>query len=155
MLGNLLHLGGHLDRSTHLLEESEADAAGNRGPPVPCLGGQYPLIVFAFASRTRSASLTRHLSQTAFYGFIVSLYMATYLGGIGYHMSQLNKFHIARLTQVRTHHFPEFQILASLLILFAQSFLVIQSLYGLSMCTIKWSMLFMLKRIFAVRYFRV
>lgn len=36
-----------------------------------------------------------------------------------------------------------------------QSFLVIQSLYGLSMCTIKWSMLFMLKRIFAVRYFKV
>ncbi|KAJ4417303.1 hypothetical protein N0V82_006247 [Gnomoniopsis sp. IMI 355080] len=78
--------------------------------------------------------LLYNVSVIAFYGFVVSLYMATYLGGIGYHMSQLNKFHIARLTQ---------------------SFLVIQSLYGLSMCTIKWSMLFMLKRIFAVRYFRI
>lgn len=32
---------------------------------------------------------------------------------------------------------------------------MVQALYGLSMCTIKWSMLFMLKRIFAVRYFKV
>lgn len=36
-----------------------------------------------------------------------------------------------------------------------QSFLVIQALYGLSMCTVKWSMLFMLKRIFAVKPFEV
>lgn len=36
-----------------------------------------------------------------------------------------------------------------------QSFLFIQALYGLSMCTVKWSMLFMLKRIFAVPYFKV
>lgn len=37
----------------------------------------------------------------------------------------------------------------------SQSFLVIQALYGLSMCTVKWSMLFMLKRIFAVKPFEV
>lgn len=36
-----------------------------------------------------------------------------------------------------------------------QSFLVIQALYGLAMCTVKWSMLFMLKRIFAVKPFEV
>lgn len=49
-------------------------------------------------------------------------------------MDQLNEWHVARITQ---------------------SFLVVQALYGLSMCTAKWSMLFMLKRIFAVRYFKV
>lgn len=36
-----------------------------------------------------------------------------------------------------------------------QSFLVVQALYGLSMCTVKWSILFMLKRIFAVKPFEV
>ncbi|POS74512.1 integral membrane protein [Diaporthe helianthi] len=49
-------------------------------------------------------------------------------------MSKLNKSHIARLTQ---------------------SILVIQALYGLSMCTVKWSMLFMLKRIFAIKPFEI
>lgn len=65
---------------------------------------------------------------------IADLVTATYLGGAGYHMEQLNKWHVGRITQ---------------------SFLVIQALYGLSMCAAKWSMLFMLKRIFAVRYFKV
>lgn len=78
--------------------------------------------------------LTNYPSQAAFYGYVVALYMATFLGGAGYHMNQLDKFHISRFTQ---------------------SFLMVQTLYGLSMCTIKWSMLFMLKRIFAVRYFKV
>ncbi|KAJ0124662.1 integral membrane protein [Diaporthe amygdali] len=36
-----------------------------------------------------------------------------------------------------------------------QSFLVIQALYALSMCTVKWSMLFMLKRIFSVKPFEI
>ncbi|KAF3766241.1 hypothetical protein M406DRAFT_290634 [Cryphonectria parasitica EP155] len=74
------------------------------------------------------------ISVVTFYGFIVALYMSVYLGGAGWHMDELNKWHVARLTQV--------------------SFVAI-CLYGLSMCTVKWSMLFMLKRIFAVRYFRV
>ncbi|KAI7783217.1 integral membrane protein [Diaporthe eres] len=44
-------------------------------------------------------------------------------------------------------------VVALFLARLTQSFLVIQALYGLSMCTVKWSMLFMLKRIFAVKPF--
>ncbi|KAK7707030.1 hypothetical protein SLS64_007239 [Diaporthe eres] len=46
-------------------------------------------------------------------------------------------------------------VVALFLARLTQSFLVIQALYGLSMCTVKWSMLFMLKRIFAVKPFEV
>ena len=49
-------------------------------------------------------------------------------------MDQLNKNHIARLTQ---------------------TILAIQCLYALCMCTAKWSILWMLKRVFALRTFWV
>ncbi|KKY36501.1 putative integral membrane protein [Diaporthe ampelina] len=75
-----------------------------------------------------------HISVISFFGFVVALFLALYLGGAGHHMNKLNKSHIARLTQ---------------------SFLVIQALYAMSMCTVKWSMLFMLKRIFAVKSFEI
>lgn len=84
----------------------------------------------------------------------LTMFIATYLGGAGYHMSQLNEYHIARLTQVRI---PPIQSKRGAMAdtPLPQSFLVIESLYGLSMCTVKWSILFMFKRIFAVRYFKV
>ncbi|KAI3393495.1 hypothetical protein diail_4216 [Diaporthe ilicicola] len=75
-----------------------------------------------------------HISVISFFGFVVALFLALNLGGAGHHMDELNKSHVARLTQ---------------------SFLVIQALYGLSMCTVKWSTLFMLKRIFAVKPFEI
>ncbi|KAK2606944.1 hypothetical protein N8I77_005663 [Diaporthe amygdali] len=75
-----------------------------------------------------------HVSVVSFFGFVVALFLALYLGGAGHHMSQLQVSHVARLTQ---------------------SFLVIQALYALSMCTVKWSMLFMLKRIFSVKPFEI
>ncbi|KAL1857639.1 hypothetical protein VTK73DRAFT_8021 [Phialemonium thermophilum] len=75
-----------------------------------------------------------YISVVAFYGMIVALFLALYLGAIGYHMDQLEKKHVARLTQ---------------------SVLAIQGLYGLAMCASKWSILWMLKRIFAVRSFQL
>ncbi|KAF5017272.1 hypothetical protein F66182_10809, partial [Fusarium sp. NRRL 66182] len=73
-----------------------------------------------------------YVSVASFYGMVIAFFLLMYLGGIGYHMDQLQKSHIARLTQ---------------------TMLAIQGLYGLSMCTSKWSILWMLKRIFAVRTF--
>ncbi|KAI5925280.1 hypothetical protein F4810DRAFT_659796 [Camillea tinctor] len=73
-----------------------------------------------------------YASVACWYGMVVSCFMLLYLGGVGYHMDQLEKVHIARLTQ---------------------TLLVVQALYGLAMCTSKWSVLWMLKRIFAVRTF--
>ncbi|KAK1762011.1 hypothetical protein QBC33DRAFT_552908 [Phialemonium atrogriseum] len=75
-----------------------------------------------------------YISVAAFYGMVIALFLVLYLGGVGYHMDQLRPVHIARLTQ---------------------SILAIQGLYGLSMCTSKWSILWMLKRIFAVRSFQI
>lgn len=71
-------------------------------------------------------------------------------------MNKLNRSHIARLTQVSSWSFRELSDFVQLtLVRCIKSFLVIQALYGLSMCTVKWSMLFMLKRIFAVKPFEV
>lgn len=123
-----------LDEPANLLAKGQADAFGSRG-------------------------MLYSISVTTFYGFVVALYMALYLGGTGWHM-ELVKWHIAKLTEVsvstataksagqerwtRQNRLP-----------FLQSFLMCQCLYGLSVCTCKWSMLFMLKRIFPVKCFEV
>ncbi|KAH7136725.1 hypothetical protein B0J13DRAFT_625367 [Dactylonectria estremocensis] len=73
-----------------------------------------------------------YVSVAAYYGMAVAFFLLLYFGGVGYHMDQLGKGHVARLTQ---------------------SMLAVQGLYGLSMCTSKWSILWMLKRVFAVRMF--
>ncbi|KAF7550135.1 hypothetical protein G7Z17_g5908 [Cylindrodendrum hubeiense] len=73
-----------------------------------------------------------YVSVAAYYGMVVAFFLLLYFGGVGYHMEQLSKTHIARLTQ---------------------SMLAVQGLYGLAMCTSKWSILWMLKRVFAVRMF--
>lgn len=68
-------------------------------------------------------------------------------------MDRLGKQNIARLTQVR-----QSAILVLGLGLTArqtQTILAVQALYGLAMCASKWSILWMLKRIFIVRTFHV
>ncbi|KAI2610066.1 uncharacterized protein GGS25DRAFT_244581 [Hypoxylon fragiforme] len=75
-----------------------------------------------------------YVSVATFYAMVVCLFILLYMGGIGYHMDQLQKYHIARLTQCM---------------------LVIQALYGISMCGAKWSILWTLKNIFAVRSFQI
>ncbi|KAI0595078.1 hypothetical protein F4775DRAFT_571343 [Biscogniauxia sp. FL1348] len=75
-----------------------------------------------------------YASVVCWYGMVICCFLLLYLGGVGYHMDQLEKIHIARLTQ---------------------TVLVVQAMYGLAMCTSKWSVLWMLKRIFAVRTFVV
>ncbi|KAI0012699.1 hypothetical protein F4779DRAFT_632897 [Xylariaceae sp. FL0662B] len=75
-----------------------------------------------------------YASVVCFYAMIVALFIVIYFGAVGYHMDQLGEQHVARLTQ---------------------SLLVIQALYGLSMCCCKWSILWTLKTIFAVRIFKI
>ncbi|KUI74018.1 hypothetical protein VM1G_09546 [Cytospora mali] len=92
-----------------------------------------------YSRRVRNVALALedwlyYIALISFYGFIAALFMAVYLGGAGYHMIHLTPYHVARLTQ---------------------SFLVLESLYGVTMCGVKWSMLFMLKRIFAVPRFEI
>ncbi|KUI63082.1 hypothetical protein VP1G_10204 [Cytospora mali] len=92
-----------------------------------------------YSRRVRNVALALedwlyYIALISFYGFIAALFMAVYLGGAGYHMTRLTPYHVARLTQ---------------------SFLVLESLYGVTMCGVKWSMLFMLKRIFAVPRFEI
>lgn len=53
-------------------------------------------------SRRAKFSLTHRCVQAAFYGYIVAVYLVTYLGGAGYHMDQLDEDHVARFTKVCT-----------------------------------------------------
>lgn len=69
-------------------------------------------------------------------------------------MDQLGKNHIARLTQVCCH-VPTYKQDTPNQDALCQTILAIQALYGLSMCTSKWSILWMLKRIFADQMFMV
>lgn len=51
------------------------------------------------ADAFRSRGMLYSISVTTFYGFVVALYMALYLGGTGWHM-ELVKWHVAKLTEV-------------------------------------------------------